>query len=130
GHRATAEEIQELTAYLHSLPAPPPLEPADEASQTSIDRGRKVFESRGCLNCHVPPLTYTKNGAVEAGISDEHGNDKFNPPSLRGVSQQGGYFHDKRAPTLQELIEVHGHQLDEDLSKDDLHALVRFLKSL
>jgi len=61
---------------------------------------------------------------------DEVGGRLFNPPSLRGVSQGGPYFHDGRAATLDEVFLKHRHQLRGDPSAGELQDLVAFLKSL
>jgi cytochrome c peroxidase len=64
------------------------------------------------------------------GIHDKQGNTQFNPPSLRGVSQRGPYFHDNRAETLEAVFRDVGHQLDRDLSDAELRDLIAFLNRL
>jgi len=78
----------------------------------------------------VPPLTYTSPGTYDVGLRDEKGLDKFNRPSLRGVSQGYSFFHDGRAKKLEEVFTVHGHQLNWALADDELGDLLRFLRSL
>jgi cytochrome c peroxidase len=128
----TPEQIGDLTAFLHTLPPPPPLEPAtdDPADQEKLSRGKDLFTSLGCAKCHVPPLTYTSPDTYDVGLADEAGLTKFNPPSLRGVSQGYAFFHDARAKTLAEVFTVHAHQLPRDLHKEELSDLLRFLRSL
>ncbi|HKB37067.1 MAG TPA: hypothetical protein VKD72_11475, partial [Gemmataceae bacterium] len=62
--------------------------------------------------------------------TDEVGNTHFNPPSLRGVSQGGPYFHDGRAATLDEVFTRHRHQLRAALTGGDLQDLLAFLRTL
>ena len=93
-------------------------------------RGRAVFEAQGCAACHVPPLTYTSDQVVDVGLEDGQGLSRFNPPSLRGVSQRDSLLHDGRAKSLDAVFQDFGHQLREGLPDEDLRALVRFLKSL
>ena len=69
-------------------------------------------------------------GEITFGLRDEAGESHFNPPSLRGVSQGGPYFHDNRAATLEEVFTRHRHQLGGELSKPDLDALLAFLNSV
>lgn len=124
----SARDAMDLVAYLHTLDPPPPL--VDDAQHELIEQGRRIFTRRGCQRCHIPPLTYTSDLTYEVGTEDEHGQKKFNPPSLRGVGQRFGYLHDLRAPNLEAVFEVEGHQLDESLSPEDLKALTTFLRSL
>jgi len=126
------EEINDLVAYLHTLDAPPPLRPQPESAddEALVVRGREVFNANGCAVCHVPPLTFTSDQIVEVGLSDETGATKFNPPSLRGVSQQGRLFHDGRAENLRAVFAEFGHQAPGGLSEPDLGALVRYLEGL
>jgi mono/diheme cytochrome c family protein len=128
----TQQQISDLVAYLHTLEPPAPLEPAtnDAADKEKLSRGENLFHNLGCAKCHVPPLTYTSPDAYDVGLSDEKGLNKFNPPSLRGVSQGYTFFHDGRAKSLEEVFTVHGHMLDRALSDDDLADLLRFLRSL
>jgi cytochrome c peroxidase len=77
----------------------------------------------------VPP-EYTSKRTYEVGLSDQAGNVRFNPPSLRGVNQGGPYFHDNRAQTLEEVFTRYRHQLQGELSENDLKALLAFLRDL
>lgn len=128
----TPEQVADITAYLHTLPPPPPLEPAtdDPADQRKLARGKQLFQDLGCATCHVPPLTYTSPENYDVGLADEKGLRKFNPPSLRGVSQGYTFFHDGRAKSLEEIFTVYGHQLSRDLENGELADLLRFLRSL
>jgi cytochrome c peroxidase len=128
----TVQQVNDITAFLHTLSPPPPLEPAteDPADKAQLARGEALFQRLGCVNCHVPPLTYTSPDAYDVGLRDEKGMSKFNPPSLRGVSQGYSFFHDGRAKKLEEVFTVHGHQLDRALADGELADLLRFLRSL
>jgi cytochrome c peroxidase len=64
------------------------------------------------------------------GLRDEAGGSHFNPPSLRGVSQGGPYFHDNRARTLEELFTRYRHQIAGQLSGQEVRDLIHFLGSL
>lgn len=132
GLRPTPRQVMDLVAYLHTLDAPPGIAPASvsEADAELLRRGGDVFEEQQCGRCHVPPLTYTSDQLVDVGLEDERGATMFNPPSLRGVSQQPRFFHDGRAESLRAVFEEHGHQLETGLDEAELRALVRFLESL
>ena len=116
-----------LLAYLETLKAPPPKRSNPLA--TEHEAGRQVFESLGCVDCHSPPY-YTDGGLYDAGITDEQGNKRFNPPSLLGVSQRIGLLHDGRAKSLRSLLVDHQHMITEPLDNQKLEALLLFLESI
>lgn len=126
------EQHDDVVAFLHTLPLPPPLmaRPRDAVDRELLDRGRKVFESWNCGQCHVGPLTYTSQGAYDVGLRDELGQAKFNPPTLRGVGHGAAYFHDNRAGSLEGVLQVYRHQVPTTATDDELVALARFLRSL
>ena len=123
-------QLRDLVAFLHSLQPPPQVDAVTPATQKSIFRGRDIFKKQGCGRCHVPPLTYTADATFDVGLSDEAGNRKFNPPSLRGVSQRHRFFHDGRAATLEAVFSEHGHQLTGELTAQQQSDLLTFLRSL
>jgi cytochrome c peroxidase len=88
-----------------------------------------VFEREKCAKCHTPPF-YTSAGTYDVGVRDEAGETHFNPPSLRGISQAGPYFHDNRAGSLEEVFTRHRHKLANQLSDEELNDLLNFLNSL
>jgi YVTN family beta-propeller protein len=130
--QATADEVFDLTAFLHTLEPPPPPQPkiADARDEAQLARGEQFFTALRCGRCHVPPLTYTSQEAYDVDLADERGRTKFNPPSLRGVGQGTSFLHDGRAASLEDVFDLHGHQLDDALTAEELTALVRFLRSL
>ncbi|MEZ5939799.1 MAG: cytochrome c peroxidase [Planctomycetaceae bacterium] len=123
----SARDVMDVVAYLHSLDPAPPLQVNNEEFVSS---GQSVFNDRGCQRCHIPPLTFTSDLTYDVGLADENGLKKYNPPSLRGVGQRFGFFHDLRAPTLESVFEEYGHQLDDSLTPQELRALVAYLQSL
>lgn len=124
--------VSDLVAYLKTLPPPQPSQPKHEAAVT---RGRELFKSLNCNNCHQPP-SFTSPEVYDIGLTDENGLTQFNPPSLRGVSRRRNFLHDGRANTLQEAIKRHTSEADssraefEKLSSEGQRALLEFLKSL
>ena len=124
------ELVDDLVAYLRSLPPAPGVRTARGESDPEIEkRGRKVFVREKCGSCHAPP-TYTSPKAYDVGLVDEVGGKLFNPPSLRGVSQGGPYFHDGRAATLEDVFGKHRHELAKPLSAAELGDLVYYLRGL
>ncbi|MBI3465116.1 MAG: hypothetical protein HY000_18975 [Planctomycetes bacterium] len=130
GGELTPQQVRAISHYLHTLDPPPSL-PAlrGTADADAIARGRQVFHRQGCTDCHIEPA-YTSADAYDVGLEDKLGQREFNPPSLRGVSQGGPYFHDGRDATLEEVFARHQHQLEAPLSENDLRDLLNFLRSL
>lgn len=124
--RMSEQKISDIVAFLEQLPPPPS---SAKPVRRQIDRGRKIFASQGCVQCHQPP-TYTSSNTFDVKLVDESGLRLFNPPSLRGVSQRDALFHDGRHANLETLIRQARHQLTQPLEEDDIEALLAFLKSL
>lgn len=132
GRTSSAHQVTDIVAFLHGLAPPPPIAPAtdDPTDRASIERGRALFQRLDCGRCHIPPLVYSSNEAFDVGLADEHGLRKFNPPSLRGVSQGTRFFHDNRASSLEAVFTEFAHPGETQLNGAELRDLVRFLKSL
>jgi len=128
----SGEQVHDLLTYLHTLPPPPPLEPVteDKEDRQQVERGRRFFQERGCVRCHIPPLTYSSIGTHDVGFADEAGLRKFNAPSLRGVGQGRRFLHDNRAATLEEVFTKYHHKVGANTSAEELADLLRFLRSL
>ncbi len=126
GEALTDEEVNDLTAYLRTLPPIPGIGSTDAAASR---RGAALFERLDCARCHARP-NFTSDRIADVKLKDERGLAKFNPPSLRGVSQNGPYFHDGRAASLEEVFAKFQHQLDRDLTADELRDLIEFLNGL
>jgi len=135
GDELPPEQVADLAAYLRSLRPPPSLLHArgphhdGENENAAMARGRDVFSKQNCMRCHQPPL-YTTPKTYDVGLQDKEGNHEFNPPSLRGVSQRGPYFHDGSAESLEDVLHVFGHQLENPLSEQQSADLLTFLRSL
>ncbi|MDB5385993.1 MAG: Cytochrome peroxidase [Planctomycetaceae bacterium] len=132
GEKIGAEAVRDLVAFLHTLPAPPPVAPLphDATDAMSLQRGQHLFETLKCQLCHIPPLVYSSHESYDVGLRDEQGQTKFNPPSLRGVSQGWRFFHDNRARSLESVFSDFHHPGGTELDQNDLRDLVRFLKSI
>lgn len=125
GRDLTPREVDDLTAYLRTLELP---EIENEADPALLARGRAVFSEYSCTRCHTEPL-YTSPGAQDVELTDERGNSRFNPPSLRGVSTRRRLLHDGSAHSLEDVLRVHpGHGIV--VADRDLPALIAFLRSL
>ncbi|MCH7728858.1 MAG: c-type cytochrome, partial [Planctomycetes bacterium] len=122
--------VEALTAYLHTLPSPPPIDLArGQRDERAVRRGEMLFLDQRCATCHKPP-TFTTPRTYNVGLKDKLGNDHFNPPPLLGVGQRGPYFHDARAKSLNDVFRKHNHKLRRKLSDEELDDLLAFLLSL
>jgi YVTN family beta-propeller protein len=128
GTKPAEKTVSDLAAYLRTL-NPAPAVDADKKDQPIVLRGATVFQEQGCVRCHTAPY-YTTPKTYDVGFKDEAGQTRFNPPSLRGVSQTGPYFHDGRAATLEDVFGRYRHQLKTDLTGDEIAALVAYLRRL
>jgi len=129
GRSPKSEQVQALAAFLKTLPTAPPASCGETLTAESLSRGKALFEARQCTRCHTPP-EFTSSATYDVGIKDEFDYSKFNPPSLRGVSQRDALFHDNRAKSIEDVLTRFKHQLDGELPARDVTDLVAFLRSL
>jgi CxxC motif-containing protein (DUF1111 family) len=131
----TAEQCEQLTAFVASLPRPVERLPEAASAAEEARWGKRLFQTIGCADCHTPNV-----GSVEGIYSDlllhrmgaplvgggsynepppeipefKPGEgpqaDEWRTPPLWGVADSAPYLHDGRAPTLQEAIRLHGGQ--------------------
>lgn len=128
-----------LHVYQLSLPIPTP--PADRFDAAAAERGRMVFEGPArCAECHVPPL-YTEPGwnmhtPEEIGIdsfqADRSPDRRYRTTPLRGLftREKGGFYHDGRFETLEEVVAHYEAVLELDLTEAQRADLIQFLRSL
>jgi len=155
GPTAQATLLAALQAYVdHALPLPVP--PATDA--TKVARGAELFARAdvGCATCHSGPR-FTDSGAdnpsLDLGgtitlhdVGTCNPNDRahqdlagharaacmFDTPSLDGIASSPPYFHDGRAATLRDALEITRGVMGDItmLSPADEDALVEYLRSL
>ena len=126
----TDEQLTLLAAFVETLQPPPSIDVARGVQdKAAVARGKALFHALKCVACHQPPV-FTSADTYDVGLEDKLGRHRFNPPTLRGVGQRGPYFHDNRATSLDEVFSKFHHQLDRELSNDELTDLLSFLRSL
>ncbi len=124
------EQIKAISAYLETLEIPPPVAVLRGAvDRAAFERGQAVFLKHDCASCHAAP-SYTTPAAYDVGLPDSLGNREFNPPSLRGLSHRGPFFHDNSAETVEDIFLKHGHPSAATYSADEVRDLAAFLLSL
>jgi mono/diheme cytochrome c family protein len=129
-----------LHFYQLAIPAPRPKSNTFDAQAAA--RGAAVFSGKAqCARCHVPPL-YAEPGwpmhtAEEMGIDDFQASrspDKkfYRTTPLRGlfVREKGGFYHDGRFATYEDVIAHYETLLKLGLSEAEKADLIQFLKSL
>lgn len=131
GEPPSDADVAALVEYLKTLRPPPSLPAAREEllPLQSLARGAQLFAALQCDTCHAGP-TLTSEETYDVGLVDKLGNRRFNPPSLRGVSQRGPYFHANQAATLEEVLTKFRHQLPRELNSGELADLLAYLNSL
>jgi YVTN family beta-propeller protein len=129
GVKFTTAQSMELTAFVRNLATVPGLGRFDPHAAEAVRRGEVLFRRHQCDRCHVPPAyTSTKTYSVPRG--DTGDGPALSPPSLRGVSHGGPYFHDGRAATLRDVLTRERHQLRSDLSPQEVEDLLALLRDL
>ncbi len=99
GNGLAAKQIASLVAYVESMPAPrtPTLDRA------AVERGKHVFESWDCGDCHHGPRFTDGQKHTFFNVLDS-----YETPSLLGIAASAPYYHDGSAPTLEALLRGEG----------------------
>lgn len=130
-------KLPALKAYQHSLAAPKP--PAASFDPGAAGKGKALFLTKAkCATCHAAPLL-TDNSlrtAAEIGIDDFEAKrsptGKYRTPPLGGLfaRAKGGFYHDGRFGTLNDVVNHYNNHLSLNLSPAEKKDLVEYLKSL
>jgi hypothetical protein len=132
-------KLPALHFYQLAIPAPKP--PEGSFNRAAARRGQALFEGKArCAECHVPPL-YTEPGwnmhpAEEIGIDDFQAmrspDEAYRTAPLRGLwtHTKGGFYHDGRFATLEDVVEHYDAFFDLGLSTAETNDLIEFLMSL
>jgi hypothetical protein len=141
--RGVPDKITSKLAALHfyqlAIPAP---KPADGSfDKGAAERGKEIFNGKGkCSACHVPPL-FTEPGnnlhapsevGVDSFQADRSPTHMYRTAPLAGLwsHAKGGFYHDGRFATLQDVVEHYNGFRHLGLSESEKAALVEYLKSL
>jgi cytochrome c peroxidase len=128
-----------LHAYQLSIPAPKP--PDGLVDAAAAERGKGVFTGKAqCATCHVPPL-FTEPGwnmhtPEEIGIDDFQAmrspDERYRTAPLKGLwtHSKGGFYHDGRFATLDEVFDHYEDLLGFVLSDTERKDLQNYLYSL
>ncbi|MER8523604.1 MULTISPECIES: hypothetical protein [unclassified Mesorhizobium] len=147
GHKQDEEDritakLPALHFYQLSLPTPKPPEGAFDSA--AAEKGEALFNDKAkCGTCHVPPL-FTEPGwnlhtADEIGIDDFQAmrspDERYRTASLRALwntekIHKGGFYHDGRFATLNDVIKHYDDHLGLDLTDQEKSDLIEYLKSI
>lgn len=131
-------KLPALHFYQLALPAPKP--PAGSFDRAAAARGEVLFNTKArCATCHVPPL-YTEPGwnlhtPEEIGIDDFQAkrapDERYRTAPLAGLwtHAKGGFYHDGRFATLQEVVQHYNGFFKLGLNPQEAKDLAEFLKS-
>jgi hypothetical protein len=132
-------KLAALHFYQLAIPAPKP--PVGSFDNNLAAQGKAIFDGKGkCASCHVPPL-FTEPGnnlhapneiGVDSFQADRSPTHMYRTAPLAGLwsHTKGGFYHDGRFSTLQDLVEHYNSTLRLGLTEPDKTALVEYLKSL
>jgi hypothetical protein len=141
--RGVPDRVTSKLAALHfyqlAIPAP---KPADGSfDKVAAEHGKKIFNGKGkCSGCHVPPL-FTEPGnnlhapsevGVDSFQADRSPTHMYRTAPLAGLwsHAKGGFYHDGRFATLQDVVEHYNGLRHLALSESEKAALVEYLKSI
>ncbi|HJQ99517.1 MAG TPA: hypothetical protein VJ826_14475 [Candidatus Polarisedimenticolaceae bacterium] len=132
-------KLPALHAYQISLRAPKP--PAGSFNPAAAARGKAVFTGKAqCATCHVPPL-FTEPGnnlhapdeiGVDAFQADRSPTHMYRTSPLAGLwtHQKGGFYHDGRFATVEDVIDHYDSFFDLGLTSGERADLEEYLLSL
>jgi hypothetical protein len=132
-------KLAALHFYQLSLLAPRP--PEGSFDKAAAARGQALFNGKAdCKRCHVPPLFmepgWPMHTAAEIGIDDFQASrspdQRYRTAPLKGLwaHTKGGFYHDWRFATLQDVIGHYNAHLKLGLSGNESQDLAEYLKSL
>lgn len=127
--------------HFYQLAIPAPIPPEGSFDSEAAARGEALFNGAAdCARCHVPPL-FTEPGwnmhtPDEIGIDDFQASRSpdgaYRTAPLAGIwaRQTGGFYHDGRFATLDEVVEHYNGFFELGLAETDIDDLVQYLLSL
>ncbi len=145
------QDVEDITFFLRMLAGPPRQLPESDADMALVTEGEALFTTVGCAKCHIPSLPGSLGDVplfsdlllheilpmTTKGIVDgDAGQREFRTPPLWGLSKTAPYFHDGRADTIRQAIEMHDgealliRQAFEALNNSNKSKLIKFLETL
>jgi hypothetical protein len=115
-----------LRDWLFALAPPAPMR---DAADPAVERGRALFESTGCTDCHNGEH-FTNNRMANVGTGEA-----LQVPSLVGIGYRAPFMHTGCAKTLADRFDPscgggESHGRIRALASEDLSDMVAYLESL
>lgn len=132
-------QVSHMAQFQNMLDFPPAPKLNDEgrlihakASESEI-RGEEIFFGKGrCASCHKPPfyLDHQMHDLHLERFLDEPGDGPIKTFTLRGIKESPPYLHDGRCLTLEDTVEFFNLVLELQLTEEEKHDLVAFMRCL
>jgi YVTN family beta-propeller protein len=140
-------ELADLVSFIKSIPARPNrFRPANGELTAEQERGKAIFERtrttngtpipeyNQCAACHFGPHHTSRQLADVGSAKPTDRSPTIDVPQLTNVGLSAPYLHDGSARTLEEIWTVFNpkdtHGVTNDLQKDELNALIEYLRTL
>ena len=132
-------KLSALHLYQLSIPSPEP--PPNSFDKEAAKRGDELFSGKArCNNCHTEPL-WTEPGwnlhtpesvCVDSFQADRSPDGRYRTSPLGALftHSKGGFFHDGRFPTLNDVVNHYDDCFKLGLSQNEKNDLVQYLVSL
>ena len=146
---APTQTVDDLTAYVAGLAAPPRARAASAADTARWAAGEGLFVAVGCAGCHqanpgvavagayTDLCVHSLGPAFDSRIEDFSAKgDEWRTAPLWGLRFRKQYFHDARTGDLDAAVRMHGGEASSaaknysSLSSADRTVLIGFLDSL
>ena len=123
----------------YQLSLDPPTPPAGSYEQASADLGEALFTGKAnCASCHKAPIFADNvlHTPEEIGIDNYEASrsptGKYRTTPLRGLfaRAKGGFYHDGRYATLNDVVNHYNGHFQLGLSSTEIDNLVEYLKSI
>jgi hypothetical protein len=130
-------KLPALKAYQHSIKAPKPANGTFD--NAGAGRGKAIFLTKAkCATCHAAPALADNilHTAAEIGIDDFESmrspTGKYRTTPLGGLftRTKGGFYHDGRFATLNDVINHYDNHMSLNLTAAEKQDLAEYLKSL
>jgi len=133
------KQLPALQVYQLSLRAPKPVD--SSFNRDAAARGQRLFDGKAqCNNCHVRPL-FTEPGwnmhtpqevCIDSFQADRSPDRRYRTAPLAGLfaHQKGGFYHDGRFETLNQVLDHYNTCRSLGLSSQEKTDVIQYLLSL
>jgi len=129
GNDIPLQATLDLQAWQRSIVSPAP----GEFNEALAEEGFRLFYGFAqCSSCHLTP-EFTGPVRTSAIVLEPPLGvlaDGIKTPGLRGIYQVPPYFHDDSAQSLEEAVEIYSGRIVNELSEEQISAVVEYMKSL